>query len=212
MPLSLSQAGLRPRCFWAARPTPSPTLLQIFEPQDGHFTLPAAAFVPKNDTQAYDNGGYYVHPTTASVACFSAPVNLPTRAKMTELAIWYARGVADSMDVGILPAEAVGWRAGADRQPKPAVNRRRARPRHLSDHVANGGQRALRLSHPGLHADQHRSSPRRPPASRTPIRPRATTPRRATTTLAVKPPRFACSRTGSASCSTLTQQILLSVT
>ncbi len=55
--------------------------------------------MPKNNTQAYDNGGYYVHPTTASVACFSAPVNLPTRAKMTELAIWYARGVADSMDV-----------------------------------------------------------------------------------------------------------------
>jgi hypothetical protein len=73
------------------------------EPQTGYLQLPVPAFFPDDTGIEYDtsNGGRL----TASAGvfrCFSAPVNLPQGAKMTDVRVWYVAVAGGDTAAGLL--------------------------------------------------------------------------------------------------------------
>lgn len=74
------------------------TAFNYSTPKTGYLAIPTAAFVARYNSDVYSNFGY-VLTTSSSTHCFSAPVNLPQGAKMTALAIWYAKNDSDAVAV-----------------------------------------------------------------------------------------------------------------
>jgi hypothetical protein len=63
-------------------------------PQTGYVTIAGGAFTPLDQNVAFFKGGDELVSSTGS--CFFAPVNLPQGAKLTELAMWYAKNDASA--------------------------------------------------------------------------------------------------------------------
>jgi hypothetical protein len=82
------------------------TTFRYTTPQTGYLMIPPAAFVPQDKTVTYSNLGDSLD--TTGTGCFSAPVNLPNGAKMTQFGIWYAKDDAtagSSQLVRVTPAD-----------------------------------------------------------------------------------------------------------
>jgi hypothetical protein len=65
------------------------TVFKYSTPQTGWLMIPAAAFVPVKTTNYSISNMGYITANTGQV-CFLAPVNLPHKAQMTKLALWYS--------------------------------------------------------------------------------------------------------------------------
>jgi hypothetical protein len=73
------------------------TTFRYSTPQTGYLSLAAAAFTPADPSAVFNNNGATL--TTTGTACFSAPVNLPQGAKVTQVAIWYSKNDATASDL-----------------------------------------------------------------------------------------------------------------
>jgi hypothetical protein len=63
-------------------------VFQYSAPKTGYLTIHASAFTPEDSSSVYNNETGI---DSIGDACFAAPVNLPHGAKVTQLALWYAR-------------------------------------------------------------------------------------------------------------------------
>lgn len=66
------------------------TVFRYATPKTGALTLLAAAFTPAQHTSTWSNVGWSLSGAGGST-CFYAAVNLPQGAKITNLAVWYAK-------------------------------------------------------------------------------------------------------------------------
>jgi hypothetical protein len=76
------------------------TTFRYSTPQTGYLMIPAAAFAPQSNVDAYSNNGILLDVTGAP--CFAAPLNLPQSARITQLATWYQKNDAGSASAQIV--------------------------------------------------------------------------------------------------------------
>jgi len=73
------------------------------KPQTGYLTISPASFVPASNSAVYGNDGSSI--VTTGQQCFSAGVNLPQDAKITQLAMWYSKNDDTSVQLSLSRSE-----------------------------------------------------------------------------------------------------------
>ena len=92
-------AFLAPLLAGGAATATTDTVFRYSSPKTGYLQIPAAAFVVTDSDKGYDNTGIVLNSADNIHTCFTAPVNLPDRAKMTGLTVWYSQVIGTSFSI-----------------------------------------------------------------------------------------------------------------
>jgi hypothetical protein len=63
-------------------------------PKTGFYSIDSAALTPENELIVYNSGLHGISPATAASGCFVTGVNLPNRATITDLDVWFRSGAS----------------------------------------------------------------------------------------------------------------------
>jgi len=90
--IAIAAAFLAPLLVNGGAQAITDNVFRYSSPKTGHLQIPAAAFGVTHSDTGFDKSAILFSPSDDVDTCFAAAVNLPDRARMTDLAVWYVKG------------------------------------------------------------------------------------------------------------------------